>query len=147
MLRSGTNCCTLCTDLCVYLDICNYYNLQGSVSALKFPLKLHKTKTMVFRINSSFIIFSISEGILRKYNDALRLGICCIAYEYRRELTTHGNFLEDCLCLKRCKTGKIHIYLACMISVAGLVSKKIESGSVNHIAITFHLNCAITLDP
>lgn len=80
-----------------------------------------------------------SEGIPKEYVDVLRQRTYYTAYEYRRELTTHGNFLQDCLCPKRCKTGKIHIYLACIISIAGLVSNEIHTGSVNNFVITFNL--------
>lgn len=67
-----------------------------------------------------------------------------MGYEYRREPPTHGNFLEECLCPKRRKTGKINIYLACIISIAGLVSNKLHTGSVTNVAISSYFNCTIT---
>lgn len=90
---------------------------------LKFPVELHKRKVTDLASMAILSFLSISEGIPRKYNDALRLRTYYVVYEYRRELTTHGNFLQDCLCPKSCKTGKTHIYLTCIISIAGLVSK------------------------
>lgn len=128
----------LCTSLWVHLHIFYYCRLYGRVLSLKFLVKLHKRKITDLASTANLSFLSTSEGIPKEYVDALRRRNYYTAYEYRRELTTHGNFLKDCLCPKRCKTGKIHIYLACIISIAGLVSNEIHTGSVNNFAITFN---------
>ena len=114
-----------------------------AVLSLKFPVELHKRKMADLASMVSLSFLSISEGIPRKYNYAVRRRTCRIACEYRRKLTTHGNFLKDCQCPKRCKTGKINIYLACMISISGLVSNKIHTGSVTNVSISSYFNCTI----
>lgn len=106
-----------------------------AVLSLKFPVKLHTKKMADLASMANLSFLSVSEGIRRKYNYTFRLRTYYIVYEYRRKLTTHGNFLEDSQCPKRYKTGKINIYLACIISIAGLVSNKIHTGSETNVSI------------
>lgn len=83
--------------ICIFYCYIFYGRLYGRVLSLEFPVELHKRKMADLASVANLSFLSTSEGVPRKYNYALRLWIYYMGYDYRRELTTHGNFLEDCV--------------------------------------------------